>query len=208
MQHLNPASLKHKDAKSRASILKAAERLFARQGFKSTTLRDISSKSGSNGALVSYYFGGKEGLRDAVIENKIQSLSHLWAPLTEKQKNMTSEDLAKAVRILFQHVREDECFHRLALRTLLESNKNVLAEKIFQPFFEKMAEFIRMASGNKISRKESEVRALVIWGMVHQYANLRCFFKDQLNGEQSSEERLMAYENYVAESIVTEICRA
>jgi AcrR family transcriptional regulator len=49
-------------------ILDAAERLFARQGFKATTIQQIAREAKANGALIYYYFGDKEGLYHSVLE--------------------------------------------------------------------------------------------------------------------------------------------
>ena len=47
---------------SRDAILDAAERLFARQGFNATTVKQIGAESGVNSALLYYYFADKETL--------------------------------------------------------------------------------------------------------------------------------------------------
>lgn len=49
-------------------ILRAAKRLFARQGFDGTTVRQICEEAGANVALVSYHFGGKENMFGALFE--------------------------------------------------------------------------------------------------------------------------------------------
>lgn len=49
------------------ALIVAGERLFAVYGFDGTTLDMLAAESGANKALVSYYFGSKEGLYDAVI---------------------------------------------------------------------------------------------------------------------------------------------
>lgn len=43
-------------------ILLAAKKLFAKQGFDCTTVRQICDEAGANVALVSYHFGGKESM--------------------------------------------------------------------------------------------------------------------------------------------------
>jgi len=50
------------EADIKLRILLAAKKLFALQGFDGTTVRQICEDAGANVALVSYYFGGKEGL--------------------------------------------------------------------------------------------------------------------------------------------------
>ncbi len=50
-------------------ILLAAKKLFAKQGFEKTTVRQICEEAGANVALVSYYFGGKENMFAALFES-------------------------------------------------------------------------------------------------------------------------------------------
>lgn len=57
------------DTSARGRILDAAVKLFVEQGLAGTSTRDISKASGLNVSLISYYFGGKEGLYKAVLEN-------------------------------------------------------------------------------------------------------------------------------------------
>ncbi len=50
-------------------IIKAAIELFGEKGLDGTSTRDISTLSNSNISLISYYFGGKDGLFRTIIEN-------------------------------------------------------------------------------------------------------------------------------------------
>lgn len=47
---------------TRNKILAAAAELFARKGYRGTTVADIASACGSNGALINYYYGEKAEL--------------------------------------------------------------------------------------------------------------------------------------------------
>lgn len=49
-------------------LLLAAKKLFSRQGFDGTTVRQICEEAGANVALVSYYFGGKENIYRALFD--------------------------------------------------------------------------------------------------------------------------------------------
>lgn len=54
-------------ADTRQAILEAARELFAEQGFERTTMRGIGERAGVDPALISYWFGSKDGLlREAV----------------------------------------------------------------------------------------------------------------------------------------------
>lgn len=58
-----------KDA--RFCLLRAAVQLFAEKGLDGTSTRDIASKAKLNISLISYYFGGKEGLYHTVIKERV-----------------------------------------------------------------------------------------------------------------------------------------
>lgn len=59
-------------------ILNAAERMFGIYGFDGTTLRNIVNEAEVNLALVSYHFGSKEELYQAVVTRMVQ-------PIIERQ---------------------------------------------------------------------------------------------------------------------------
>ena len=46
--------------KTRDLLIKAARSLFALQGYKATTVKEIADKAGVNISLISYHFDGKE----------------------------------------------------------------------------------------------------------------------------------------------------
>ena len=53
-------------AQSRERLLLAAMRLFAEQGFATTSTREIALAAGTNIASISYYFGDKAGQQSLV----------------------------------------------------------------------------------------------------------------------------------------------
>jgi AcrR family transcriptional regulator len=53
---------------TRQRLLDAAQRLFTERGFSKVTVRDITSEAQANLAAVSYHFGDKAGLYEAVLE--------------------------------------------------------------------------------------------------------------------------------------------
>ena len=54
-------------AATQKALIAAGEKLFAKCGFDGATIDMLTDEAGVNKALVSYYFGSKEGLYDAVI---------------------------------------------------------------------------------------------------------------------------------------------
>lgn len=61
--------------RSRQSILDAAERLFARFGYRGTSLQDIGEAAGVSRGTPSYFFRSKEGVYRAVLERNFQTVA-------------------------------------------------------------------------------------------------------------------------------------
>jgi AcrR family transcriptional regulator len=56
---------------TRAAIMAAGAQLFATKGYAETGVRDIAEAADCNQALVSYHFGGKGGLYDAILADAV-----------------------------------------------------------------------------------------------------------------------------------------
>ena len=52
---------------ARERLLAAGTELFAVKGFAGVSIRELATAAGVNSALISYYYGGKEGLYEAVL---------------------------------------------------------------------------------------------------------------------------------------------
>lgn len=57
------------------SLIDAAERIFARDGFEGASLREIMREAGANPAAVHYHFGGKEGLLEQVLDRVVEPIT-------------------------------------------------------------------------------------------------------------------------------------
>ena len=68
-----------KSDRTRETILRAAEKLFAENGYERATVRDIASEAGIDPAMIIRYFGSKEGLfaRAAQFDLKLPDLAAL-----------------------------------------------------------------------------------------------------------------------------------
>lgn len=55
-------------------IIEVATRLFAKNGFEGASTRDICKEAGVNISLISYYFGGKEGLYRKIVADIAQGI--------------------------------------------------------------------------------------------------------------------------------------
>lgn len=69
-----PAALASKSEKSRDAILEAAAKLFRRQGYSATTLRQIAGLANIKAGSIYYYFESKEAILDEVLNQGIHRI--------------------------------------------------------------------------------------------------------------------------------------
>lgn len=59
----------------REKLLEVATELFAQKGYAAVSIRELAQKARANSAMISYYFGGKEGLYREVLEKQFSALT-------------------------------------------------------------------------------------------------------------------------------------
>ncbi len=64
-----------RDAATKAAVLATAERLFAEQGLRAVSVRDITAAAGVNLASVNYHFGSKDALVFEIFRRRTAELS-------------------------------------------------------------------------------------------------------------------------------------
>ncbi|HEU4608677.1 MAG TPA: TetR family transcriptional regulator, partial [Chitinophagaceae bacterium] len=69
----------------KTEILQAAEELFAQKGFDGTSVRDIAQHANVNLAMISYYFGSKEKLLEALIDYRSSYTAGILEELSADQ---------------------------------------------------------------------------------------------------------------------------
>lgn len=62
---------------TRDKLIDAGEKLFAERGLSGVSIRELAKTAGANSALISYHFGGKEGLYSAILEKQFFPISRL-----------------------------------------------------------------------------------------------------------------------------------
>lgn len=90
---INRAS--NRSAKTRSAILEAGGQLFASRGYSATGIRDIAAAADVNIALISYHFGGKAGLYDAILEDGITAARETLAKYSADPTATPEEQLVR-----------------------------------------------------------------------------------------------------------------
>ena len=107
-----------------------AERLFAAQGFDGTSVRDIAHDAGVNVAMISYYFGSKEKLMEALFLHRISAgrlvLEHL---LNDKEMHPMAK-VEAIIEGIVDRMLQHHSFHRIMFREQLVANNEAVARLI------------------------------------------------------------------------------
>ena len=106
-----------KDENSKQKILNAATKLFAHKGFDAVSVREICKEANANLCLISYHFGGKQELYNAIIDDLIEKqtryantfLDFSVNPRTLKNQQlfrflqMEDRQMSQVLQVLTQH---------------------------------------------------------------------------------------------------------
>lgn len=115
----------------RTSILNAAEKLFASQGFEGTSTRQIATEAGANMSMINYYFGSKEGVFMEIMSNRIQGFSLALTSIEAEDLNQ----LEKLMMVIDQYTRrilDNIAFHKMMHRELSLSQRPEMYDKLKQ----------------------------------------------------------------------------
>ena len=132
--------------KRRAQILRAATKLFAKQGFNGTTTREIAERVGVKETILFRLFPTKRELYWAVIDEKTRALSGRQLLAGQLAAEMDEHKLfAAIIRDILERNTKDSTLTRLLLFSGLEEHG--LSERFFQTYiaeyFEVLASYVR-----------------------------------------------------------------
>ena len=104
-------------------IIDIAERLFAERGFDGTSVRDIADEAGINVAMISYYFGSKEKLMEALFELRVGNVIIRVESLIKDESLTPIEKVNMLIDEHIDRVFQKQCFHKVMVGVLV-TNKN------------------------------------------------------------------------------------
>lgn len=113
-------------------IMEVAEELFAEKGFTGTSVRDIADKAGVNLAMISYYFGSKEKLLEAIFEYRGDSTKLILENIEGKAEISSIEKMNLLIDHYLQKLEKQQCFHRLMVREQSVKSSEVITQMILK----------------------------------------------------------------------------
>jgi AcrR family transcriptional regulator len=164
---------------NRARILKAAIDEFASRGFKGASMDAIASRTQTTRAMINYYFGGKEEIYLAVLEQ-------VYAEIREAESFLDLEHLApvEAIRRIVEFTYQYYLTHQYFVRIVVAENqakgrhfrKSKAMRTLNRPIIERLARVIERGRADGLFRREVDaveihksIAALGMFNVTNQY---------------------------------------
>ena len=136
----------HPDTKmvdKREHILDIAENLIAEFGYEGTSTRLLAKEAGVNVAMISYYFGSKEKLFEALVERRT---SYTREKLTNLVKEETDPwlKLNKVIDLYVERILSNPKFHRILCREISLLQRSAMTENLNEILARNTRELIKI----------------------------------------------------------------
>ncbi|HEX8357748.1 MAG TPA: TetR family transcriptional regulator [Segetibacter sp.] len=124
-------------------IINTAERLFSSNGYDGTSVRDIADEAGVNIAMISYYFGSKEKLMEALFEQKTVNIKFKIERLLQDEELNPLQKIESLITDYVNTIMEKQQFFRIMICEQV-INKN--------PVIVNMIKELKKRNANEISK--------------------------------------------------------
>lgn len=113
-------------------IIEAAEELFAERGFAGTSVRDIAESAGVNLAMISYYFGSKEKLMEAMFTYRGEHYKLQLQNIIRNDDLTSMQKVEKLIEEYINRIFKKKCFHKVMVREQMTNDNGPVAKLIYQ----------------------------------------------------------------------------
>ena len=175
-----------------AFIMDSAEQLFAEKGFNGTSVRDIAEKAGVNLAMISYYFGSKEKLLEAIFNYRGEKTKLTLEDIIQKPGHTSLEKVYLLIDHYIEKIMNQQCFHRILAREQVLNNTEAISRLILdmkKRNLDIIRRLIQEGQKNGEFKKNIDVNLMVstMVGTAHSIVTSKYYYKE-LSGLQHLSE--------------------
>jgi AcrR family transcriptional regulator len=147
-----PAERQRDAERTRRALLDAALVEFSSKGHAGARVSEIAARAGVDKQLISYYFGGKDGLYRALVERWLDAEREFAAP-----------DLALADLVASYVTHGDRDLARLLLRASIDDDQDAAPEPQQQTLRDAIADLRRRQDAGEIAQNLDPAYLLLIF---------------------------------------------
>jgi AcrR family transcriptional regulator len=173
---------------NRARIVKAAIDEFASRGFKGASMDAVAARTHTTRAMINYYFGGKEKLCLAVLEQ-------VYSEIRQAESGLDLEHLSPvdAIRRIVEFTFDYYVSHQYFVRIVVAENqakgrhfrKSKAMRTLNRPIIDRLARVIQRGQAKGVFRRDIDpvevhmaIAALGIFNVTNQYTFGAIFQRD------------------------------
>ncbi len=112
------------------AILKIAEEVISEKGFEAASIREISKRANINLAMISYYFGSKEKLVEALFINRSSEFKIKAETIVQDNTLSQLDKMLTLTNNYFEKVFNNFSFHKIMLKEMAYINSSIAYEQI------------------------------------------------------------------------------
>ncbi len=151
-------------------IVDSATVLFAEKSYEGASVRDIASHCGVNIAMISYYFGGKEGLYLECIANFARGRGEIIQKILTPVQN--AEEFKMRLKLFFESMMSLYACDKHLLRIIMREAQTERGEEFHKkvmthmhPVFLQVQNYYEIAIENKVLKKGTHAQYLATMTM-------------------------------------------
>jgi AcrR family transcriptional regulator len=172
-------------ASTRDRIVAAARCVFAERGYDGASIREITTRASANLGAVTYHFGSKQALYEAVLEDALRPLFERLTSSPSPSGESALDAVERSARAIFEHLRSNPDLQFLVLQQM--ATQDVMpapAARVFGGIFGGLA--ARIAEGQRRGEVRSGDPLLMAVSVASQpayFALVARFMLDRLSVE-------------------------
>lgn len=188
-------------------IIAIAETLFAEKGFDGTSIRDIAKAADINIAMISYYFGSKEKLLEAVVFHRINAMRLMLANLFEENISPI-EKMEKLIRFYIHRIYDNRSIYQILHVEIISQKRDIdydLFIDIKKQNLDVIEKIIKEGQELKVFRPNIKVLMIppVIIGTLTQFYTNKPFYQKVLDLKTDEE-----FEQYIYSTFTDDLIKA
>lgn len=168
-------------------IISTAERLFSTKGFDGTSVRDIADEAGVNIAMISYYFGSKEKLMEALFEQRTTNIKVKVESLLKDENSTPFEKVGLLADDMITRIMSKQQFFKIMMCEQVINKNPVIIDLIYDLKKKNLEEFSKIINDGQqkgVFKKDTDALLLtnIITGTISQTMTTLNLYRE-LNGQ-------------------------
>lgn len=166
-------------------IIEAAERLFATNGYEGTSVRDIAQEAGVNLAMISYYFGSKEKLMEALFDCRGGYIKFTMENVLKNEDLSPLQKINVLIDAYIEKIFTQQYFHRIMAREQMSRHfgESVISDMITQAKKknqELIGQLIQEGQKKGIFKKRIDIPLMLMtmFGTANQLITTQHYYRD------------------------------